>query len=78
MEYSGYSIYKGKTTSETIKEDSQYVYNYAIIKMGFKQQNIIIMGRSIGTGIALELMQKINPGSLVLISPFVSVKSLAR
>lgn len=78
MEYSGYSIYKGKTTSEIIKEDSQYVYNYAIFKMGFKQQNIIVMGRSIGTGIALELMQKINPGALVLISPFVSIKSLAR
>lgn len=46
--------------------------------MGFKQQNIIIMGRSIGTGIALELLQKTNPGALVLISPFVSVKSLAR
>jgi acetyl esterase/lipase len=54
------------------------VYNYTIFKMGFKQQNIIIMGRSIGTGIALELLQKINPGALVLISPFVSVKSLAR
>ena len=36
------------------------------------------MGRSIGTGIALELMQKIKPGALALISPFSSVKSLAR
>ena len=36
------------------------------------------MGRSIGTGIALELMQKIKPGALVLISPFASIKSLAR
>ena len=36
------------------------------------------MGRSIGTGIALELLQKNRPGALVLISPFASVKSLAR
>jgi acetyl esterase/lipase len=77
MEYSGYSIYKGQTSSETIKEDSVYVYNYTINKLGFKQQNIIVMGRSIGTGIALELMKKINPGALALISPFVSIKSLA-
>lgn len=53
MEYSGYSIYKGNTTSEIIKEDSQYVYNYITTKLGFKQQNVIVMGRSIGTGIAL-------------------------
>lgn len=77
MEYSGYSIYKGKTDSKIIKEDSEYVYNYVINKLGFKQQNVIVMGRSIGTGIALELMQKINPGALVLISPFLSIKSLA-
>jgi fermentation-respiration switch protein FrsA (DUF1100 family) len=36
------------------------------------------MGRSIGTGIALELLQKVKPGALVLVSPFASVKSLAR
>lgn len=77
MEYSGYSIYKGKTESEVIKEDSQTVYAYAQ-KLGFKQENIIVMGRSIGTGVALELMQKANPGALVLISPFASIKSLAR
>ncbi len=77
MEYSGYSIYKGKTSSEIIKDDSHYVYNYIINKLGFKPQNIIVIGRSIGTGIALELMQKVKPGALALISPFVSVKSLA-
>lgn len=47
-------------------------------RLGFKQQNIIVMGRSIGTGVALELMRKITPGALVLISPFSSIKSLAR
>jgi hypothetical protein len=36
------------------------------------------MGRSIGTGIALELMQNISPAGLVLISSFVNIKSLAK
>jgi hypothetical protein len=53
MEYPGYSIYKGKTSSEAIKEDSMYVYNYMVNKIGFKQNNIIVIGRSIGSGIAL-------------------------
>ena len=78
MEYPGYSIYKGSPSSETIKEDSAYVYNHIVNRMGFKQQNIIVMGRSIGTGVALELMNKATPGAMVLISPFSSVKSLAR
>jgi hypothetical protein len=53
MEYSGYSIYQGKTSSEIIKEDSLYVYNYMVHKIGFKQKNIIVIGRSIGSGLAL-------------------------
>lgn len=47
-------------------------------KLGFKEENIIVVGRSIGTGVALQLMQKIKPGALVLISPFASIKTLAR
>jgi len=78
MEYSGYSIYKGKTESETIKVDSQVVFNFIVNKLGFKEENIIVVGRSIGTGIALELLQKAKPGALALISPFASIKSLAR
>lgn len=78
MEYTGYSIYNGKPDSDIIKQDSQHIWNYAVSKLGFREQNIVVMGRSIGTGVALELMPKINPGALVLISPFASVKTLAR
>ena len=78
MEYPGYSIYPGKPDSDIIREDALHVYDYLTHKLGFNQQNIIVMGRSIGTGISLELMQKVKPGALVLISPFGSVKTLAR
>lgn len=53
MEYPGYSIYKGKTSSDVIKEDAALIYSYVTNKLGFKQANIIVMGRSIGTGISL-------------------------
>lgn len=53
--------------------------------MGFQERNIIVMGRSIGTGVALELIKKKkhelkapSPRCLVLISPFSSIKNLAR
>ncbi len=55
-----------------------YLYSYIVNTLGFKEENIIVMGRSIGTGVALELMQKVKPGALVLVSAFTSIKSLAR
>lgn len=36
------------------------------------------MGRSIGTGVALELIQNVSPRALVLVSPFTSIKNLAK
>lgn len=36
------------------------------------------MGRSIGTGIALQLIQNAQPRALVLISPFTNIKALAK
>ena len=78
MEYPGYSIYSGKPSSRVIREDANHVYQYAVQKLGFSEENIIVVGRSIGTGVALELLQKVKPGALALISPFASVKSLAR
>jgi acetyl esterase/lipase len=78
VEYPGYSIYKGKVDGRVVREDALWVYQYMTEKMGFRQEDVIVMGRSIGTGVALELMKKVKPGALVLISPFVSVKSLAR
>jgi hypothetical protein len=53
MEYPGYSIHKGKTDSQIINEEAKIVYNYMIDKLGFKESKIIVMGRSIGTGVAL-------------------------
>ena len=78
MEYPGYSIYKGKPNSQVIIEEAQHVYKYITSKLGFQQKHVIVVGRSIGTGVALELMKKIKPGALALVSPFTSVKSLAR
>ena len=78
MEYSGYSIYNGSVCSDVIREDTEYVYQYMVNKLGFKENHIILLGRSIGTGVALQLAQNTSPGAIALISPFASIKALAK
>ncbi len=46
--------------------------------MNFEKRDIIIMGRSIGSGPATHLAQKYECGGLILISPFKSLKCVAR
>lgn len=50
VEYPGYGIYKGKCSSEQILMDAEYVYDYLTQIVKIDQENIIIFGRSIGSG----------------------------
>ena len=71
MDYRGYGLSKGQATESNVYTDAQVVYNMAI-KMGYVADKIIILGRSIGTGVATELAVKNPSKALILISPFVS------
>jgi len=77
VEYPGYGIYKGSPSAERIIQDSIHVYDY-IVDLGFKKQNILVLGRSIGSGAATELAVKKEIGILALISPFTSLKDVVK
>ena len=57
MEYPGYSIFKGSSDSSVINQNAKTVYQFCIKELGFQESHIIVMGRSIGTGVALELLK---------------------
>lgn len=84
MEYPGYGIYAGSSDGQRVNQDARVLYDFCIRELGFMEENIIVIGRSIGTGVALELLKKgkdsktRQPRSLVLISPFSNVKELAK
>jgi esterase/lipase len=77
VEYPGYGIYKGpKTTSKQIIEDSESVFKFLTNELEINQKDIVICGRSIGSGPACYLSEKFNPGCLVLISANTSIKNI--
>ena len=57
VEYPGYGLSYKKTdiNPELMKTDAEAVFDFLTDKIGFLDQNIIIMGRSIGTGPAIHL-----------------------
>lgn len=77
-EYIGYSIYPGDSNEERILSDTLHVWNYATKVLGFQTSDIVIMGRSIGTGPSLHLSTEITPAALCLISPFTSIKDATK
>jgi esterase/lipase len=76
VEYPGYSLYNIDKNATVICEDSIIVYDFIVKKFNAKDDDIYIVGRSLGTGPAVYLASQRNPKSLFLISPFKSIKSI--
>jgi hypothetical protein len=56
MEYPGYGIYRSEeANADTIIQNSEIVYNYLLNDMHIKQEDIIVFGRSMGSGPATHL-----------------------
>lgn len=76
IDYRGYGKSTGDISESGMYKDAEAAYNY-LIKKGFKPGNIIIYGRSIGSGVAVDLASKKKSKGLVLESPFSSFARLA-
>lgn len=77
-EFPGYGIYSGYPTEGQIFNDSLTVFDYMVENMGISKNNIIILGRSLGTSIATHLASKRNCTGLVLISPLLSIRYMIK
>ena len=68
----GFSGNKGKPTEKGLYEDASSAIRWLKSK-GIKENNLIIYGESLGTGIATELAQNKNFAGIILESPFTSM-----
>lgn len=81
IEYPSYGQYYSLSAaliSDTIKQDALDFYDFLRRETAREEQDIIVMGRSIGSGGASYLAAHRPVRSLILISPFDSIKKVAR
>jgi fermentation-respiration switch protein FrsA (DUF1100 family) len=76
IDYRGYGKSSGKISEDGLYKDAESAFNF-LIQKGFAPKNIIIYGRSVGSGIAVELATRQHCKGLVLEAPFSSLKRLA-
>ena len=71
MDYRGYGLSQGRATEQSVNDDAKLLYQKAL-SFGYGEQDIIIVGRSIGSGVATQLATHHSVKALFLISPFTS------
>lgn len=50
VEYPGYGLYPGKSNAKQIIEDADNIFQYLVTVMNVSPRDILIFGRSIGSG----------------------------
>ena len=78
VEYPGYGIYPGKPSATQILSDAWCVFDFFTSTLEVKPSDVLLFGRSIGSGPATFLAQERNLCCLILMSAYTSVKEAAR
>lgn len=80
MEYPGYGIYQADPANcDTLLECAQVVFSFVTKTMGYLPQDVLLMGRSIGSGPACFLASQYpKVAALILLSPFTSLKDAVK
>jgi hypothetical protein len=76
LDYRGYGKSTGKIKNEEmLHHDAAVAYNY--LREHYPEDQIILYGRSLGTGIAVHLAQTARPRMIILESAFLSMRDIA-
>ncbi|MDB5052677.1 MAG: hypothetical protein JWM44_727 [Bacilli bacterium] len=74
MNYRGYGLSEGVPSEQNLKNDALTIYDTLAKRADINKGNIVMMGRSLGTGIAAYVASKRPVKGVVLISPYDSIK----
>jgi len=70
MDYRGFGKSRGKRSQKKVFNDSQFIYEWLTKK--YPENQIVIYGRSLGSGIAARIASWNKPRMLILDSPYFS------
>ena len=76
VDYPGYGMSKGKPSDDSMFVASNYVFEHAANMQEVEKERIVIMGYSIGTGVATYCASKNAASGLILVAPYDKALSL--
>ncbi len=78
LDYRGYGRSTGKPTEDGLYRDAEAAWRYLTEVRGVPPKRIVLMGRSLGGAVVIDLATRHTPGALVVECTFPSVVDIAR
>lgn len=78
INYRGFGRSTGRPSEAKLKGDALTLYDNFAMRPGVDPARVVVMGRSLGTGIAVFLASERPVQAVVLVSPYDSIASMAR
>ncbi|MBT4267400.1 MAG: alpha/beta hydrolase [Deltaproteobacteria bacterium] len=78
MNYRGYGESEGKPAEKHLSADALFILDYLINEKNIEVSDIVLMGRSLGSGVATYVASKRKVRGLILVTPFDSLPNVAR
>lgn len=76
VEYSGYGAAPGEPSEEALYRDAEAALA-ALAGQGVREEDIVLSGTSLGTGVAAEMAARGHGARLVLVAPYTSIPEVA-
>lgn len=77
VHYRGYPGSQGHPSEEGLARDAAALWAYVTGTLQIPPEHIVVHGQSLGGGVALQLLQDVEPAALVLDSTFLGVDRIA-
>lgn len=77
FEYRGYGSSQGSPSEKSLIKDGIAIVEHWVKKYGYKPEDIVIIGRSLGTGITMQVAFATQPQGIILVTPYDSINAVA-
>ncbi len=77
-DYEGYGRSSGSPSVQKICQNGSAAYDLLLAQMGYKANQIIVFGESLGSGVSCDVASKHEVAAIILQSPFATLRDLAR
>ncbi len=78
FDYRGYGRSDGKPSEQGVYADAEACYNWLIEEKGYRPDQIVLFGRSLGGAVAVELATRVSCRGLIIESSFTSAPDMGR